>query len=176
MEPVEINAGAYYLRQLRADDRLDDRPTLVEAFEDPVHRRFVPNYRLQTLEAAGEYVARRSREWAEGTRCSWAIAEPTTGDLLGEVGLKRVDLEAGTAEAAIWVHPRGRGQGIGTLAVGAALRFGFGALDLKSVEYRHAETNKASEKIAQRCGFTLIGEAVVPTAGEKDLVWTKEAE
>ncbi|WP_113696077.1 GNAT family N-acetyltransferase [Amycolatopsis albispora] len=173
MEPVEINAGAYYLRQLRADDLMDDRPALVEAFADPVHRRYVPNYRIETLEAAGEYVALRAREWADGTRCSWAIAEPTTGDLLGEVGLKKVDLEAGTAEAAIWVHPRGRGQGIGTLAVDAAVRFGFGALDLKLVEYRHAETNEASAKIAERCGFVRIGEAVVPTAGEKDLVWTK---
>ena len=33
MEPVEINAGTWYLRALRADDRVDDRPALAELGE-----------------------------------------------------------------------------------------------------------------------------------------------
>ncbi|MGH3450607.1 MAG: GNAT family N-acetyltransferase, partial [Haloechinothrix sp.] len=104
MEPVEINAGAYYLRQLRADDRLDDRPALIPAFADPEMRRYVPQYTIDTLEQAGEYVASRAAEWADGLRCSWAIAEPTSGRLLGEVGLKNLDLTAATGEVAVWVH------------------------------------------------------------------------
>ena len=34
MEPVEINAGTWYLRALRADDRIDDRPGLAELGEN----------------------------------------------------------------------------------------------------------------------------------------------
>ena len=45
MEPVEINAGAWYLRALRAD------------------------------------------EWAADTGYSWAVCEPTTGEVLAEVTL-----------------------------------------------------------------------------------------
>lgn len=157
MEPVEINAGGYYLRQLRADDLIDDRPALLEAFADPVHRRFVPNWVLDTTEAATTYVERRAGEWARDQRCSWAVAEPTTGELLGEVGLKRLDLDAGTAEAAVWVHPAARGKGVATTALSAALRFGFGALDLRRVDYLHAGDNRASEAVARRCGFRLVG-------------------
>ncbi|RBM23552.1 GNAT family N-acetyltransferase [Prauserella sp. PE36] len=171
MEPVEINAGGYYLRQLRADHRLDDRPALVEAFTDPVQQRFVPGYVVDDLHSASAYVELRASEWASGKRCSWAVAEPTTGDLLGEVGLKTLDLDAGTAETAVWVRPAARGRGVAVAAVGAALRFGFGALGLRSVDYRHDPANHASGRVARRCGFTFVG----PDAGGPDVRWTRVA-
>ena len=70
MEPVEINAGAWYLRALRSDERVDDRPALLDAgIEDPGH------------------VARRTKQWADDTHYSWAVCEPSTGELLGEIGV-----------------------------------------------------------------------------------------
>ena len=76
MEPVEINAGAYYLRQLRADDLIDDRPALVDAFADADLRRWVTRWRIDDLAMAGEYVARRADEWASGERCSFGHQAP----------------------------------------------------------------------------------------------------
>ncbi|OBF30324.1 hypothetical protein A5724_24250 [Mycobacterium sp. ACS1612] len=70
MEPVEINAGAWYLRALRADDRIDDRPALAELGETD----------------AG-YVARCEAQWDSDAMYSWAVCEPTTGELLAEVTL-----------------------------------------------------------------------------------------
>ncbi len=70
MEPVEINAGAWYLRALRADDRVDDRPALAE---------------LGELRA--DHVATRTTQWASDTLYSWAVCEPTTGELLAEITL-----------------------------------------------------------------------------------------
>ena len=70
MDPVEINAGAWYLRALRADDRVDDRPALAELGE---HR--------------GDYVEHSAAQWDSETLCSWAVCEPTTGELLAEVTL-----------------------------------------------------------------------------------------
>jgi hypothetical protein len=68
MEPVEINAGSWYLRALRADDRIDDRPALAEGgITDPDH------------------VARRTRDWAAETGYSWAVCEPTTAELVAEI-------------------------------------------------------------------------------------------
>jgi hypothetical protein len=70
VEPVEINAGAWYLRALRADERIDDRPMLAELGEtDP------------------DYVNRRAEQWARDTGYSWAVCEPSTGELLAEVSL-----------------------------------------------------------------------------------------
>lgn len=70
MEPVEINAGAWYLRALRADDRVDDRPALADLGE---HRP--------------DYVRSTAAQWDSDTSYSWAVCEPTTGELLAEVTL-----------------------------------------------------------------------------------------
>ncbi len=154
---MEINAGAYYLRQLRADRHLDDRAALMEAFADPQHRRYVLNYQLRTLDEATEYVALRAAQWACDERCSWAVAEPTTGRLLGEVGLRDLDLTFGMAEASVWTHPAERGNGIAAVALSAATRFGFGGLGLHEIVYRHDESNIASAVVAARSGFTQVG-------------------
>ena len=158
MEPVEINAGRYYLRALRADRLMDDRPALVEGLNDPECARFLPQVSVTTLAEAGAYVAKRARAWAEETRFSWAVAEPTTGDFLGEVLLKNLDLDSGLAEAGCWAHPKARGQGMTTEALGAVLRFGFGALDLKQVAYKHFPGNTASRRVAEKLGFTLVAD------------------
>ncbi len=71
MEPVEINAGAWYLRALRADDRVDDRPALADLGE---HRP--------------DYVEHLAAHWDSETLCSWAVCEPTTGEMLAEVTLE----------------------------------------------------------------------------------------
>jgi hypothetical protein len=70
VEPVEINAGAWYLRALRADDRIDDGPALAEMGETD----------------AG-YVHKCAAQWESDTMYSWAVCEPTTGELLAEVTL-----------------------------------------------------------------------------------------
>jgi hypothetical protein len=70
VEPVEINAGAWYLRALRADDRVDDRPALADLGE---HRP--------------DYVSSLAAQWDSETLYSWAVCEPTTGELLAEVTL-----------------------------------------------------------------------------------------
>ena len=70
MQFTEINAGRWYLRALRADDRIDDRPALAEIGEtDP------------------DYVATRTAQWDSDTSYTWAVCEPTTGELLAEVTL-----------------------------------------------------------------------------------------
>ena len=82
VEPVEINAGAWYLRAPRDDDLIDDRPALADLGEtDP------------------DYVTRCSSRWASDTGYTWAVCEPTTGELLAEVALDPV---------AATVHTRAR--------------------------------------------------------------------
>lgn len=154
MEPVEINAGICYLRQLRADDHIDDRPSLVDAFADEDLRRFVTRWTIADLAEAGEYVARRCAEWTSGERCSWGVAEPTTGDLIGEIDLIRLTDDWSHAEAGCWVAREWRGKGVATTALSAALRFGAGALGLSHVDYVHSPENSSSERVAQKCGFT----------------------
>ena len=70
MQPVEINAGQWYLRALRADRMLDDRHALTDLGEtDPDH------------------VERTALGWQQDVRYAWAVCEPTTGEMLAEVWL-----------------------------------------------------------------------------------------
>jgi hypothetical protein len=83
VDPVEINAGQWYLRGLRCDDRIDDRPALAElGATDPDH------------------VSLSVDQWSADSRYSWAVCEPTTGELLAEVTLDPTTGEiAGRARA-----------------------------------------------------------------------------
>ncbi len=73
MEPVEINNGQCYLRGLRYDDRVDDRPALADLGETDL-----------------DYIDDAADGWADNTRYTWAVCEPTTGELLAEVTLDPV--------------------------------------------------------------------------------------
>ncbi|WP_007027703.1 GNAT family N-acetyltransferase, partial [Saccharomonospora iraqiensis] len=110
MEPVEINAGTFYLRQLRADTALDDRPALLAAAGEGAGPH-LPG----TADEATAYIARRGRQWADDEVCTWAVAEPTTGALLGEVALTLDGTgpsgEPDVGELAVWVRPDARGRG-----------------------------------------------------------------
>jgi RimJ/RimL family protein N-acetyltransferase len=152
MEPVDLAAGTYHLRQFRAGDR----PALIEAFADDAHQRFVLNYRLLDVRDADRYIARRTMEWARGERCSWAVSELATGRLLGEIGLKDLDLYGGTAEVALWVHPSERRRGVAVTALETAIRFGSETLGLREIAYVYHEDNAASAAVARRCGFSFI--------------------
>ncbi|MBI5340325.1 hypothetical protein EV589_3149 [Mycobacterium sp. BK558] len=83
MEPVEINAGAWYLRALRADDRVDDRPALADLGE---HRP--------------DHVSQAAAHWDSETLFTWAVCEPTTGELLAEV-----TLDPSTRDVAVRARP-----------------------------------------------------------------------
>lgn len=75
MEPVEINAGAWYLRALRDDELIDDGPALADMGEtDP------------------GYIGRCRAQWTSDTAYTWAVCEPTTGEMLAEI---RLDPQAG---------------------------------------------------------------------------------
>jgi RimJ/RimL family protein N-acetyltransferase len=173
VEPVEINLGVYYLRALRSDEHIDDRRAVLENFTDPDTRRWVPGYQIDDLAGAGAYIVRRTDEWSRDIRYSWAVADPFTGELLGEVGLKDLDLTAGTAEASCWTHPAGRGRGMASRALAAALRFGFGAIGLERVTYRYFVSNVASARVADKCGFEptdQVEQAMLGDGTEEPLV------
>ncbi|MEV6771507.1 hypothetical protein AB0N05_23075 [Nocardia sp. NPDC051030] len=85
MEPIEINAGGWYLRALRADERIDDRPALADGgITDP------------------DYVDRRTAEWGDETHFSWAVCVPTTAEMVAEIGV--TPGSDGTAAVVGWAR------------------------------------------------------------------------
>jgi RimJ/RimL family protein N-acetyltransferase len=156
LDPVEINAGLWYLRALRCDGRLDDRPAVLASSRDPHILRWRHRPLADPAEAEA-YIRRRAGEWARDERYTWAVCEPTTGEMLGEIELADLDLCHGTADVACWALPAARGRGMTTTALSAVLRFAFGGLDLYRVTYAWADGNTASGRVAEKCGFRVEG-------------------
>lgn len=157
MEPVEINAGEYYLRAFRTDDRIDDAPAIAEAWADKDTARFLPRMNIDGIAAAKVVIDYHEVGWKYATRVSWAVCDATTAELLAGIMIRDIDTTYGTGEVTCWTQPQHRGKGIMPTALNAALGWVFGGLGLHRVQYRHAEANKASQRIAEKCGFTFEG-------------------
>ena len=83
MDPIEINAGQWYLRGPRADSRIDDRPALADlGITDPDH------------------VAHSAAQWSADTGYTWAVCDVTTGELLAQVTLDPATGEIATRARA----------------------------------------------------------------------------
>lgn len=147
-----MSAGSWRLRALRPDDRV----AVLEAAVDPEIRRWrhCPD---PTSGAVAAYIADRAAGWADETRCTWAVCDPGTDEMLGEVGLEHLDLPMGTAEVTCWALDRARGRGMTRAAVAAVVQFGFDGLGLARIGYGWAEPNVASARIAQALGFVPEG-------------------
>ncbi|WP_127783869.1 GNAT family N-acetyltransferase [Rhodococcus sp. X156] len=162
MEPIEINAGTWYLRALRADERVDDCATLLTTANDPATLRHAPELVVRTREEAVASVARRVAQWADETGFSWAVCEPTTGEMLAEVRLRNVDHTHRSAELACWTAPAHRRRGVMGTAAGAVTRLALaperlGGLGLHRLSYLHTADNPAAAAIALGCGMTAEG-------------------
>lgn len=178
MEPVEINAGRFCLRSLRMDDRIDDRAAVVDGFADPGLTRWADGMRVPDLRSAGEYIAARQRDWADERRFSWAVADQLDPGLIGVVELRDIDLTGGSAEASCWTRAAYRGRGAAPDSLSAVVNFGVHGLGLSRVVYRHAVTNEASRRVAEKCGFTLTdrveGGTFVDGRATDLLVWVHQ--
>ncbi len=101
-----------------------------------------------------DVVRRFGREWADGTRLSLAIRE-RAGGAVGAVELRPRGEEA---EVSYLVDPAYRGRGLATVALDAFLDWGTSELGLRRALLTCHVDNAASRRVAERCGFSLVGE------------------
>jgi RimJ/RimL family protein N-acetyltransferase len=95
------------------------------------------------------------------------------GELLGGTGLHRMDWKARRFEIGYWRRSGREGRGIATEAVNAMARLAFDDLRAQRVELRIDNVNRASWRVAERCGFTLEGvmrcESLAPDGTWRDM-------
>ena len=95
------------------------------------------------------------------------------GELLGGTGLHRMDWKARRFEIGYWRRTGREGRGIATEAVHTMARLAFDELQAQRVELRIDKLNRASWRVAERCGFTLEGvlrsESLAPDGTWRDM-------
>ena len=148
-----------------ADDAVLLRPwreadvtRVVQAFSDPVMRRFSWRTAPYTETDARDQFAEQEEARLRGDELSFALVEPfDQAVVLGCVSLSEVRLDHGRAAIGYWLAAEARGRGVATNAVRLLARWAFAELGLARLELTCGPDNAASQQIADRCGFAREG-------------------
>ncbi|NES27662.1 GNAT family N-acetyltransferase [Micromonospora terminaliae] len=145
----DLDAGDLLLRPWHPDDG----QAVLAAYADPAIRRW--HCRTMSGDEARDWIDAWPRRWHQETDASWAVTDHA--GVLGQVGLRAVDLYEGEAAVSYWVLPAARGQRVAARALTALTAFAFDRLGLHRLGLRHSTANGASCQVAQRAGFHLEG-------------------
>lgn len=89
---------------------------------------------------------------------SWAaVTDVATQQLLGGVGIYRLDRRHNKAELGYWLGASARGKGSATRALKLLSRWAFGELGVERLETAIVVGNDASVRVAERAGFIREG-------------------
>jgi RimJ/RimL family protein N-acetyltransferase len=97
------------------------------------------------------------RRWASATDGELVIADAAHGEPLGLVSLRIAERDPGLAALGYWLRPEARGRGAATAAVQLVARWAFDELGVQRLELTTAPENVASQRVAERAGFTREG-------------------
>lgn len=139
---------------LRAWERRD-APALARIVDDPEVTRFT------YLEAG--FSEGDARHWVATSRSSWdsglarvAIADRTSGDAIGAVGLE-VDWRRSSAEGFYWLGRQSRGRGVMTRSLRLLAGWAFDTVGIERLFLVIEPANTASRSVAAGAGFQLEG-------------------
>lgn len=155
LDGLVLHTGRLTLRPWQPGDA--DAVEAVMADERMHHHLPLP--RPYTAADARSFVTEHGQAGrAAGSRLDCAIAENTTGRLVGSATLQLPSADDGATDAEIgyWVAVGHWGRGFATEAVGALARFGFGN-GLARVAIRCEVRNTASAAVALKAGFAFEG-------------------
>ncbi|MGW6737529.1 GNAT family N-acetyltransferase [Streptomyces sp. NPDC055013] len=129
---------------------------LIVAAADPLIALWNPLAISDRDDALG-WLEVREGGWDSGVSASFAARNAADGVLLGGVTVRWVDRADGLAMIGYWTLPTARGRGVATRATRAVTTWAFRTADARRIEIAHAVGNKASCRVAHRCGYLPEG-------------------
>ena len=142
------------LREYRADDL-----SAIHAWvNDPETVRYLSSryWMPQSMSDTSDFLNHAMQAGTNGAY--FVIAEPETGEYLGQIDLFSINWRMRSGEMAIVVAKEAkRGRGTGTEAVRLMLAFAFGTLGLERVELEVATGNQRAMRCYEKAGFRLEG-------------------
>jgi RimJ/RimL family protein N-acetyltransferase/nitrite reductase/ring-hydroxylating ferredoxin subunit len=144
-----LSDGFVTLRPLRADDA----PAIAAACQDPEIQRWIPIIPVPYTEAdARRFILMTLQAWHDGSSCEFAIADATTDDYIGSIG---IHLGPNPRRHAVGylLAPEARGRGMAVRALQLITRWGFAELGIERLALWTLPGNVASQKVAEKAGF-----------------------
>lgn len=150
-EAPDLRTDEIVLRPWRADD-LD---ALVAELQDPEIPRWTRIPEPYTRDDGRKFLERTAAGWADGISANFAIVDARTAQLVGSIGA--VFHEQGAATIGYWVAESARGRGIASDALRLISRWVIETFPVERVELVAAPDNEASQRVAEKAGFTREG-------------------
>jgi RimJ/RimL family protein N-acetyltransferase len=154
--------------------RDSDLQSLVVACQDPEISRWTRVPYPYGASDARAYLLQRHDMLHAGTTAPFAIVSAADRDhLLGSISLMRFAWNHARAEVGYWLAEDARGHGHVTRAVRLITAWGFRSLALERIDLMAATGNPASQRVAERCGFTreaVLRSYLQSTEGRQDMV------
>lgn len=134
---------------------LADDAAMLAVYGDPEVMRFIPGGPVHTIEAVRDILAGQAGMQETNGYSYWALAERSSGDVIGDVGYGHFaltgDVELGyTLARGVW------GKGYATEAARACLDAGLAHLDVARIVAVVDVDNLASQRVAERIGMGRI--------------------
>jgi RimJ/RimL family protein N-acetyltransferase len=154
--------------------RDSDLQPLVAACQDPEISRWTRVPYPYDVTDARAYLLQRHDSLQAGVAAPFAIVSSADRDqLLGSISLMRFSWKDARAEVGYWLAKEARGQGHVTRAVRLVTAWGFRHLDLERIDLLAATGNPASQRVAERCGFSreaVLRSYLQSKEGRQDMV------
>jgi RimJ/RimL family protein N-acetyltransferase len=154
--------------------RDSDLHPLVAVCQDPEISRWTRVPFPYGVSDARNYLLQRHDALHAGVSAPFAIVLSGDRDrLLGSISLMRFSWKNARGEVGYWLARDARGQGHVTRAVRLITNWGFVHLGLHRIDLVAATENPASQRVAERCGFTreaVLRSYMVSKTGRDDMV------
>jgi RimJ/RimL family protein N-acetyltransferase len=133
--------------------RESDIPAIAEACQDPEIARWTVVPSPYTEEHARDFVANGVPGREDDVQ--FAIVDAESGELLGSVGFFQP--QEGVGEVGYWIAAPARGRGAAVRAVRLLVAWALEARELRRIQIHTLPGNRASERVAEKAGFTREG-------------------
>jgi RimJ/RimL family protein N-acetyltransferase len=148
---VPLSDGVICLRTWRDADA----EAVAAACQDPMTQQYIPIPRPYGHADAVAYIERTRRQWDEGVKAAFAVADAADPSVL--LGAINMALFGATGNAAYWVVPAMRNQGIAGRALGLITDWALPTIPLAVVILEIRPENVASQRVAVAAGYHPVG-------------------
>ena len=147
---MEVHGEGVVLRSWR----IEDVPAVTAACQDDQIARWLALVPQPYTEEHARFYVEECIQ-ADEERRPFAIADASTGDVVGSIDMHINRLQTG--HIGYWVAAQARGRGVAPNALRALSRWAFESLGLGRVELVTDPENIASQRVAEKAGFQREG-------------------
>jgi RimJ/RimL family protein N-acetyltransferase len=133
-----------------------DVPAMTAACQDPEIPRWTVVPHHYTERHARDFISHSAGEREAGRELAMAVVD-ADDRLLGALGLSNFDWTDMKGEIGYWVATEARRRGVGSRATRMLAEWAVAALELERIELLAHPDNEASQRLAERAGFTREG-------------------